>query len=139
MGAIKASWEKVKGLDPTYEATGVLLFKNIFEIAPQALDLFSFKDEEDLYESAALKKHASGVMKAIEAAVNDFGGIQTALKDLGARHVKRGILPEHYDVVGQAIIKTLEQGLGNGFSDYLRESWTKVYGMVKESMIKDNY
>jgi len=139
MGAIKSSWEKVKSLDPTYEFTGILLFKGIFEIAPQALELFSFKDEPDLYKSEKLKKHAMGVMRAVEAAVMDFSGMQTALKDLGAKHVPRGILPEHYDVVGQAVIKTLEQGLGDGFTDELRDTWLKLYTNVKESMIKDNY
>lgn len=34
-------------------------FKRIFEIAPGALQLFSFKDEKDVYNSAALKKHAT--------------------------------------------------------------------------------
>ena len=37
---------------------GVLLFKKIFEIAPEALGLFSFKDEEDVYNSPKLKAHA---------------------------------------------------------------------------------
>ena len=31
---------------------------------------------------------------------------------LGKRHVKYGVLPAHYDVVGQALLATLESGLG---------------------------
>jgi hemoglobin-like flavoprotein len=33
-------------------------------------------------------------------------------QDLGKRHVKYGVLPAHYDVVGQALLATLESGLG---------------------------
>ena len=33
-------------------------------------------------------------------------------QDLGKRHVKYGVQPAHYDVVGQALLATLESGLG---------------------------
>jgi hypothetical protein len=32
------------------------LFKNLFEISPQALDLFPFKEEDNIYESKVLKR-----------------------------------------------------------------------------------
>jgi len=78
-------------------------------------------------------------MRAVEKAVNDFSGSTESMRSRGARHVKRGILKEHYDVVGQAMIKTLETGLGDAMTDELRECWIKVYGMVKDTMISNNY
>ena len=79
---------------------GVALFKNIFEIAPQALQLFSFKDEPNLYESPKLKKHGKMVIKAVEKALFEFVSQTEALKSLGERHVPNGVVPAHYDVVG---------------------------------------
>jgi hypothetical protein len=46
---VKASWVKVEAIG--LEIVGQELYKNIFKIAPQALDLFSFKDEPNVYES----------------------------------------------------------------------------------------
>jgi len=42
--AVEDSWAKVETLGA--ETVGVLLFKSIFEIAPEALALFSFKGEK---------------------------------------------------------------------------------------------
>ena len=40
--ALRSSWTAVEGIG--LEPVGVLFFKRIFEIAPEALQLFSFKD-----------------------------------------------------------------------------------------------
>ena len=40
------------------QGNGVAFFRRIFEIAPGALQLFSFKNEADVYNSSALKRHA---------------------------------------------------------------------------------
>ena len=64
---VETSWDKVAALG--VENVGVLLFKNIFTIAPEALQLFSFKDEPDLYESLALKAHGVNVVNTVGKAV----------------------------------------------------------------------
>mmetsp|Transcript_141270 Transcript_141270/g.256806 ORF Transcript_141270/g.256806 Transcript_141270/m.256806 type:complete len:103 (+) Transcript_141270:68-376(+) len=53
---VEQTWLRIGNLD--VEHLGVKLFKNIFQAAPQALQLFSFKDEAALYESPKLKRHA---------------------------------------------------------------------------------
>lgn len=40
---------------------GIIFFKKVFDIAPEALQLFSFRDEDNLYESKALRAHATKV------------------------------------------------------------------------------
>ena len=46
------------------------------------------------------------------AALDDLSEVVPFLTELGKKHVPRGILPEHYPVVGQALLDTLEAGLG---------------------------
>lgn len=48
---VESTWATAATLG--VETVGVLLFRNIFEIAPGALALFPFKDEPDLYNSPA--------------------------------------------------------------------------------------
>ena len=67
---VQQSWEKVEALG--LEKVGIVLFKNIFKIAPGALQLFSFKDEEDLYSSEALKSHGMMVVKTVGVAVSSL-------------------------------------------------------------------
>ena len=71
--AIRASWEKVRAIDDTFTGIGVNMYRHIFSIAPQALQMFSFKDEEDLFNSPKLIKHAKYVMNWLNNAVARLG------------------------------------------------------------------
>ena len=59
----------------THEAAGIILFKHIFRIAPQALPLFSFGRVEGaavndaLFEDEALKAHATKVVATVATGV----------------------------------------------------------------------
>merc|ERR1719512_230977 len=64
---VRKTWGQVAELG--VETVGVILFKHIFTIAPGALQLFSFKSEADVYESASLKAHGSRVVGTVGAAV----------------------------------------------------------------------
>ena len=136
--AVTASWDKVAALGA--ETVGVLLFKRIFEIAPEALQFFSFKDEPNLYESDALKKHGALVVTTVGTAVaglKDLEKLAPVLKNLGKAHANKGIVAAHYDVVGQALIDTLQTGLGDeAFTVEVKEAWQSVYGVAKATMLE---
>ena len=40
----------------------------------------------------------------------------------------------HYDTVGAALLLTLSQGLGEGFTPAVRAAWTEVYGVMAKVM-----
>ena len=101
--------------------------------------MFSFKDEPDLYESPKLKKHGAGVLKYVDSALADFAGQQKALAGLGERHQARGVQIPHYKVVGDALVLTLQDALGDAFTPELKESWIAVYSLVCSAMQGDLY
>jgi ABC-type glucose/galactose transport system permease subunit len=149
----------------THEAAGVILFKHIFRIAPQALPLFSFGRVEGaevndaLFEDEALKAHATKVVATVATCARikisgAHAGTQVAtavgmltkldelvpiLTSLGTKHVGYGVVPEHYAVVGEALIATLSDALGDAFDAETKEAWIAVYGIVQKTMIGDNY
>ena len=140
------SWYTIKSIPNYKEVAGVLLFRNIFKIAPAAKGLFQFTkgydeaDEEALYKSRAFIAHAKTVVKMLDAAINmlsDLDILGAELEKLGARHVSYGVLVPHYEVVGQALLQTLEQALGkDGWNDTIKEGWTGIYVFVSTSMIR---
>jgi hemoglobin-like flavoprotein len=72
--------------------------------------LFSFKDEEDIYTSKALKSHGAAVINTVGIAVaglRDFESLVPLLQVLGRRHIGLGLTPEHFDVIGAELIRTL--------------------------------
>ena len=89
-----------------------------------------------------MKAHALKVMQTVDVAVKglaDLDKLVPVLQDLGKRHVKYGVLAAHYDVVGQALLATLQAGLGEEWTDKARDAWTAVYGVIAKTMIGDNY
>lgn len=135
VAAVQSTWAAVAA---DLEGHGIAFFKKIFELEPAALGLFSFKDEPNLYESEALKTHASKVMTTVGVAVAglvDVAKLVPVLKGLGVKHSGYGVLPAHYEIVGAALLATLEKGLGAAWTPEVKAAWTAVYGVVSSTMI----
>ncbi|CAE8583537.1 unnamed protein product, partial [Polarella glacialis] len=85
---------------------GKVVFMNIFKIAPEAQGLFPFRHDVNMYAPGGrLEVHATKVVTTLAVAIEllrDLGTLVPVLKELGLKHVGFGVLPEHYDVVGQA-------------------------------------
>jgi len=56
------------------------------------------------------------------------------LRNLGARHGGYGVVDAHYATVGNALLLTLQQGLGDAFTPEVREAWAALYGVVARTM-----
>ena len=46
--------------------------RNIFLIEPEALNLYTFRNQEDLYESQALKQHYSKLIGAVDKVISNL-------------------------------------------------------------------
>jgi hemoglobin-like flavoprotein len=119
-------------------------FCRIFELAPIALNMYKFGsefegNEEELYKSKSFKAHARGVVKMLDAAVNMLGpDLEPATKTLitlGKKHVKYGVLPAHYGIVGEALLYTLETALGDKWTPLVKKGWVGVYTFVSSAMM----
>ena len=145
---VQSTWQQIfpmsgpnklssEDLDAKKTALGVLLFREIFSLAPGALELFSFKDVEDVYESPMLKAHGKAVVGAVDAAVHlldDVSKLVPILEELGQFHNKKNIVGAHYDVVGQAVVNVIGSAL-NGLSEAQTNAWVKVYSTIKSVML----
>jgi nitric oxide dioxygenase len=43
--------------------------------------------------------------------------------------------PEHFDLVGEALLWTLEQGLGEAFTPEVHEAWAAAFGVIARAML----
>lgn len=72
----------------------------------------------------------------IVSRVDDAGQLVPFLQDLGRRHVKYGVAPEHYAEVGSSLLATLEHFSGPAWNDRLHQDWATAYGLVSQVMVE---
>ena len=69
-------------------------------------------------------------MGMMATAVNNLHQVEKivpAVQDLGRRHVDYGVTTKHYKPVGEALIWTLEKGLGDAFTPMSnRRGWQRI-------------
>jgi hemoglobin-like flavoprotein len=63
-----------------------------------------------------------------------LSGLFPALRALGRRQDGYGVVDRDYDTVAAALIWTLKQGLGAGFTAETREAWTVCYRILSDEM-----
>jgi hemoglobin-like flavoprotein len=117
-------------------------FAKVVPIAPQAAALFYdrlFVLDPTLRPLFKGDMHEQGrkLMAMIATAVANLDKLDTivpAVQDLGRRHNVYGVKPEHYATVGAALLWTLGQGLGDGFSPPVEAAWTEAYTVLANVM-----
>lgn len=67
----------------------------------------------------------SKLMSMLSTAVSNLHQVDLiipAVQDLGRKHVDYGVKDEHYQPVGEALIFTLEKGLGGDFTPEVKDA-----------------
>ncbi|XP_062503732.1 neuroglobin-like [Corticium candelabrum] len=135
--AVQLTWKAVK---QDLQGHGIKFFVRIFDIAPGAQQIFAkFRDlpKDELPSNPDVQKHALNVMETVGSAVDgldDLEALTPVLLDLGAKHVQWDVQEEHFDIVGQALLETLAEGLGEAFTPTVKQAWTTVYNCVAHGM-----
>jgi hemoglobin-like flavoprotein len=102
------------------EITALIFYKRLFEAAPHLRPMF----KGDIREQAAklTEMIALGLSLAERPLVFD-----TEMRELGARHVEYGVQDEQYALVGNILLATLEEVLGDQFTPEIRAVWAQFY------------
>lgn len=122
---IQSSFQNVK---PISDRVASMFYTRLFEMDPRIIKLF---------EGSDMATQGRKLMAMITAAVNSLNDLEAVIptvQDLGRRHVNYGVEDNHYDTVGEALIWTLEQGLGSTFTPEVKEAWVTMYGVVASVM-----
>ncbi|SDT23623.1 globin family protein [Microlunatus soli] len=100
-------------------------------------DLFNRDPSLRLLFADDLTEQRQKLMQMLGAAVDgldDWEATVPVVRALGERHAGYGVLPEHFDTVGAALIGTLEKGLGEDFTPQVKDAWERCYGLVAGEM-----
>jgi len=115
---VQQTWNQVL---PIADDAARLFYNRLFQLDPSLRAMFKHTD---------MGEQRKKLLMMITVAVRGLDKVDELLpakRALGKRHVGYGVQDHHYDTVGAALLWTLEQGLGEAFTEEARESWTETY------------
>jgi hemoglobin-like flavoprotein len=134
--AILRSWRLVV---PIAETAADLFYKRLFELRPDYRSLFP---DDISAQKRKLVKMLSFVVKSLDwpdsawrDAVPPEDDLMLVVLALGRRHAVLYKIPDDsYGPVGEALLWTLDYGLGKAFTDDVREAWLGIYKLLVVAM-----
>jgi len=122
---VKNSWQK---LAPMADTAASLFYERLFAIDATIRALF---------KTTNLTEQRRKLIQALALVVNGLDNLDAlvpAIADLGRRHAQYGVKEGQYDTVGAALLWTLEQGLGSGWTPEVKAAWSGAYTLVADVM-----
>ena len=126
---VQQSFSKVAAIA---DQAAVLFYGRLFEVAPSVKAMFPA-------DMAEQRKKLMATLAVVVNGLSNLESILPAASALATRHVGYGARPEHYPVVGGALLWTLEKGLGEAWTPELASAWTAAYGTLSAYMISEAY
>lgn len=134
--AIARSWRLVV---PIKETIGDLFYKRLFELKPEYRRLFQTDMESQKRKLMAM---LTFIVESLDWQEEDWRQTVQVDEDLflvvlalGRRHSELYQVPdEAYKTVGEALMWTLDYGLGEAFTAEVKEAWTLVYQLLSSTM-----
>jgi hemoglobin-like flavoprotein len=134
--AIARTWRLVL---PIAETAADLFYKRLFTLDPTLTALFPTDMEA---QKRKLMKALHFIVQGLDwpesawaDVVEERDDVVLVVLALGRRHRSLyRVEDRHYETVGQALMWTLDQGLGEAFTPEVREAWEKAYRLIATLM-----
>lgn len=111
------------------EEITTVMYQFLFESNPELQELF--KDAApDQY-----KKLASAVY-AYAANIDKLEALGKGIETIAMAHVKTNIKPEHYPLVGTALLRAIEKVLGSAATPEIMDAWKEAYFFLADVLIQ---
>ena len=123
---IKKSWTSLNKLDPNL--VGDIFYSKLFFENPELRKMFP-PDMEGQY------KKLVDMLDTIVARLENLDELKGDIVAMAKRHNGYGVKPEHYNLVGKALLYTLQKGLNKEWTDEVRSAWINCYSILSCTMI----
>lgn len=126
---VQVSFAKVV---PIADQAAEIFYDKLFQLAPGVRPMF----KGDMQEQG---RKLMAMLGAVVNGLKNLDAILPAAEALAKRHVDYGVKPEHYPIVGEALLLTLSLGLGDAFDAETKRAWAEAYDILSSYMIERAY
>jgi hemoglobin-like flavoprotein len=139
------NWEGLRQVKNYEEVAGSILFQRLFTKCPQAKVVFGFPLDADptsseLTSSKRFKMHSSYFIQMLDTAIDMLGPdielLSEILLELGQKHVRYGVKPEMFPIMGDVLIATLQEVLKEDVTEAHVAAWKEIYHELSADMIR---
>ena len=124
---VKQSWRTLRAIDPVI--VGDLFYSKLFMANPSLRNMFPKKMDEQYNK-------LMDMLSVIIARLDRMDELNEDIAAMARRHVHYGVRPAHYKLVGNALLWTLRQGLGQDWTLDVEQAWTKCYSNLADTMMR---
>ncbi len=114
-------------VEPRTEELGRHFYATLFSRAPETRGLFPVNME--VQRSRLLR-----ALVHVVQMVDQPDSLAPFLEQLGRDHRKFGVIAQHYDAVGAALISAIAAFTGSAWTPRVEKAWTDAYGIVAGAM-----
>jgi nitric oxide dioxygenase len=123
---VRESFDRVR---PIANFLAAQFYHRLFELAPETKFLFRRNAASDQYRMLM-----TGLATLIQEADNP-DKLSSLTQALAIRHISFGVTSDHYEAAAQALLETLQQGLGTDFTGDVRNAWHSFCGTLLQKCV----
>lgn len=120
----------VKSTAPILQAHGETLtrhfYQRMFKHNPEVAPLFNSSNQTAGTQQRAL----AGAIAAYAANIDNLEVLSDAVELIAQKHVSLQIKPEHYPIVGENLLCSIKEVLGDGATDEVISAWGEAYNFL---------
>lgn len=126
----------IKQTVPVLQAHGEDLtrhfYARMFRENPEVLAFFNPVHQQ----SGAQQRALAGAVCAYAQHVDNPAVLAGAVELIAQKHVSLGIRPEHYPIVGENLLASIREVLGEAATDEIINAWAEAYGALADIFIE---
>ena len=77
----------------------------------------------------------AGAICAYSANIDNLEALGGAVELIAQKHASLQIKPEHYPIVGENLLESIREVLGEGATDEIINAWAEAYGFLADILI----
>ena len=111
---IKQSWRSFRQVDPTI--LGDLFYSYLIKENPSVKSIFKYSLQK---QSKLLMDFMNNIIVHLEK----IDEMKSDFKEMSKLYAEYGILPQHYHLIKDALLWTMQQGLNNDWNKEVENAW----------------
>jgi len=122
---VKRSWRNLQGINPML--LGDVFYSRLFLENPSLEKMFKTSKEVQ-------SKKLIDMLDLIVKRLDNLEPLTEEIRAMASRHIDYGVKQKHYKQVGEALIWTLQSGLGKDWNAEVEKAWLTCYNELTNVM-----